>query len=73
MKRKANKKDIQDIVARLIGNVAMLEQKIVSYNTLFSMYVKYKDDSDGFQVYLKEELEKKNAEIGKVKDKEVQE
>ena len=73
MKKKANKKDIQDIVARLIGSVAMLEQKIASYSTLFSMYVKYKDDSDGFQVYLKEELEKKNAEIGKVKDKEVQE
>lgn len=73
MKKKANKKELQDIVARLIGNVAILEQRVASYNTLFSMYVKYKDDSDGFQVYLKEELEKKNAEIGKVKDKEVQE
>ena len=71
MKKKANKKDIQDIVARLIGSVAMLEQKIASYNTLFSMYVKYKDDSDGFQVYLKEELEKANAKTGQVKDKEV--
>ena len=70
MKKKANKKDIQDIVARLIGSVAMLEQKIASYNTLFSMYVKYKDDSDGFQVYLKEELEKANAKTGQVKDKE---
>ena len=73
MKKKANKKELQDIVARLIGNVAMLEQRVASYNTLFSMYVKYKDDSDGFQVYLKEELEKKDAEIGKVKDKEVSE
>ena len=71
MKKKANKKEIQDIVARLIGSVAMLEQKIASYNTLFSMYVKYKDDSDGFQAYLKEELEKANAETGQVKDKEV--
>ena len=70
MKRKANKKELQDVVARLIGNVAMLEQKIASYNTLFSMYVKYRDDSDGFQVYLKEELEKADAEIGQVKDKE---
>ena len=70
MKKKANKKDLQDIVARLIGSVAMLEQKIASYNTLFSMYVKYKDDSDGFQVYLKEELEKADAEIGQVKNKE---
>ncbi len=73
MKKKASKKELQDIVARLIGNVAMLEQRVASYNTLFSMYVKYKDDSDGFQVYLKEELEKKNAEIGQVKDKEVSE
>ena len=70
MKKKANKKELQDIVARLIGSVAMLEQKVASYNTLFSMYVKYKDDSDGFQVYLKEELEKANAEAGQVKDKE---
>ena len=70
MKKKANKKDLQDVVARLIGSVAMLEQKIASYNTLFSMYVKYKDDSDGFQVYLKEELEKANAETGQVKNKE---
>ena len=71
MKKKANKKDIQDIVARLIGRVAMLEQKIASYNTLFSMYVKYKDDSDGFQIYLKKELEKADAETGQIKDKEV--
>ena len=71
MKKKANKKELQDIVARLIGSVAMLEQKIASYNTLFSMYVKYKDDSDGFQVYLKEELEKANAKTGQVKYKEV--
>ena len=70
MKKKTTKKDLQDIVARLIGSVAMLEQKIASYNTLFSMYVKYKDESDGFQVFLKKELEDANAKIGQVKDKE---
>ena len=70
MKKKANKKELEIIVARLIATTAMLEQKISSYNTLFSMYVKYKDDSEGFQVYLKEELEKANAEAGQAKDKE---
>ena len=70
MKKKTTKKDLELIVSRLIANTAMLEQKISSYNTLFSMYVKYKDDSDGFQAYLKEELEKADAEIGQVKDKE---
>ena len=70
MKKKTTKKDLEIIVARLIATTAMLEQKISSYNTLFSMYVKYKDDSEGFQVYLKEELEKANAEAGQVKDKE---
>ena len=68
MKRKS-KKELEIIVARLIANNAMLEQKIASYNTLFSMYVKYKDDSEGFQAYLKVDLEKANAEIGQVKDK----
>ena len=71
MKKKTTKKDLEIIVARLIATTAMLEQKISSYNTLFSMYVKYKDDSEGFQVYLKEELEKANAEAGQIKDKEV--
>ena len=70
MKRKS-KKELEIIVSRLIANTAMLEQKIASYNTLFSMYVKYKDDSEGFQVYLKEELEKANAKTEQVKDKEV--
>ena len=70
MKKKANKKDLQDIVARLSGNVAMLEQKIATYNTLFSMYVKYKDESDGFQEFLKKELEDANAKIGGTEDKE---
>ena len=57
MKKKANKKDLNDIIARLIGNVAMLEQKVAVYNNLFSMYVKYKDESDEFQAFLKEELD----------------
>jgi len=56
VKKKTTKKELQDIVARLIANVAMLEQKVASYNTLFSMYVKYKDDSDEFQAFLKKEL-----------------
>ena len=68
MKKKTTKKDLELIVARLIANNAMLEQKIGSYNTLFSMYVKYKDDSEGFQAYLKEELEKANAETGQAKN-----
>ena len=56
MKKKTTKKELQDIVARLIANVAMLEQKVASYNTLFSMYVKFKDESDEFQAFLKKEL-----------------
>tara|TARA_R110000796_G_scaffold9837_1_gene33314 strand:+ start:812 stop:991 length:180 start_codon:yes stop_codon:yes gene_type:complete len=57
MKKKTTKKELQDIVARLIANTAMLEQKISSYNTLFGMYVKYKNESDDFQAFLKKELD----------------
>jgi len=56
MKQKTTKKELQDIVARLIANTAMLEQKINSFNTLFSMYVKYKEDSEDFQAFLKKEI-----------------
>ena len=48
-------------MARLIGNMAMLEQKVASYNTLFSMYVGFKGEDKEFQEYLKEKLEKKDG------------
>ena len=48
MKRKS-RKELEIIVA-------MLEQRVASYNTLFGMYVNYKGDSEDFQSYLKEKL-----------------
>ena len=54
----------------LINENAKLQHRVASYNTLFSMYVKYKDDSDGFQVFLKKELEDADAKIGQAEDKE---
>ena len=61
MKKRASKKELQDLVTRLIANVAMLEQKINSYNTLFGMYVGFKGEDKDFQLYLKERLEKKDG------------
>ena len=52
MKRKS-RKDLEIIIS-------MLEQKIASYNALFGMYVNFKGDSEDFQTYLKENLEKKD-------------
>ena len=55
--KKKSRKELEAIVSRLIANTALLEQKISSYNTLFGMYVKYKDDSADFQEFLKKELD----------------
>ena len=55
--KKKSRKELEAIVSRLIANTALLEQKISSYNTLFAMYVKYKDDSTDFQAFLKKELD----------------
>ena len=49
MAKRKSRKDLEIIVA-------MLEQKVASYNALFAMYVKYKDDSADFQAFLKKEL-----------------
>jgi len=54
--KKKSRKELEAIVSRLIANTALLEQRIASYNTLFAMYVKYKDESDDFQAFLKKEL-----------------
>ena len=54
--KKKSRKELEAIVSRLIANTALLEQKIASYNTLFAMYVKYKDESADFQAFLKKEL-----------------
>ena len=48
MKRKS-RKDLEIIVAAL-------EAKVNSFNALFSLYVKYRDESDDFQAFLKKEL-----------------
>ena len=55
--KKKSRKELEAIVSRLIANTALLEQKIASYNTLFAMYVKYKDESADFQAFLKKELD----------------
>tara|TARA_R110000824_G_scaffold152920_1_gene324302 strand:+ start:374 stop:550 length:177 start_codon:yes stop_codon:yes gene_type:complete len=55
--KKKSRKELEAIVSRLIANTALLEQRIASYNTLFSMYVKYKDESADFQAFLKKELD----------------
>ena len=55
--KKKSRKELEAIVSRLIANTALLEQRIASYNTLFAMYVKYKDESDSFQAFLKKELD----------------
>jgi hypothetical protein len=47
--KKKSRKELEIIVA-------MLEQRVASYNTLFGMYVNYKGDSKDFQSYLKEKL-----------------
>ena len=55
--KKKSRKELEAIISRLIANTALLEQKIASYNTLFAMYVKYKDESADFQAFLKKELD----------------
>ena len=55
--KKKSRKELEAIVSRLIANTALLEQRIASYNTLFAMYVKYKDESADFQAFLKKELD----------------
>ena len=70
MKKKTTKKELQDVMVMLISENTKLQQRVASYNTLFSMYVKYKGDSDGFQEFLKKELEDVDAKIGQAKNKE---
>ena len=55
--KKKSRKELEAIISRLIANTALLEQRIASYNTLFGMYVRYKDDSADFQAFLKKELD----------------
>tara|TARA_R100000808_G_C2057041_1_gene90089 strand:- start:50 stop:220 length:171 start_codon:yes stop_codon:yes gene_type:complete len=52
--KKKSKKDLE-------VKIQLLEQKIDSFNTLFGLYVKYKDESQPFQAFLKKELEQKNG------------
>ena len=71
MRKKKTKKELEIVVNDLCSKLISLEGRLASYNALFSMYVKYNDDSTKFQDYLKEELkEDKDAKTGQVKHKE---
>tara|TARA_R100000808_G_C2042887_1_gene81708 strand:+ start:368 stop:541 length:174 start_codon:yes stop_codon:yes gene_type:complete len=54
MKKKTSKKELE-------VKIEQVEKKMDSYNALFALYVKYKNESEPFQNFLKEELGKKNG------------
>ena len=62
-KKKLTKKDLEITVAALSARMMVLQSQVSSYNTLFSMYVKFKGDSITYQEFLKKEMKAKDGKV----------
>ena len=62
-KKKLTKKDLEITVADLSARMMVLQSQVSSYNTLFSMYVKFKGDSITYQEFLKKEMKAKDGKV----------
>ena len=56
-KKKATKKDIEIVVSNLINHLQGIEQKVDALDNIFGMFIKYKEDEQGFQEYVKTQID----------------
>ena len=62
MKKQATKKQIQKVLDGLIGDIQATFQRAVNTETLFGLFLEYKGEGDGFNKFLKEKIEKSEAD-----------
>jgi hypothetical protein len=56
-KKKATKKDIEIVLSNVIRHLQVIEQKVDALDNVFGTYIKYKKDEEGFQKYVKKQID----------------
>ena len=69
MKKKATKKQTQQVLEGLIGDIQAIfhkmvntEQRVVNTESVVGLYIEYKGDEGGFHKFLEDRMKKHEAE-----------
>lgn len=65
MKKKATKKQTQQVLEGLIGDIQAIYQREVNTENVISLYLEYKNDADGFNKFLEDKAKKNEADSKK--------
>ena len=63
--KKPTNKDIVIVINSLIQEIQAIKSDVRTLSGITNMYIDYKDDSDGFEKHVDEQVKKENSEIQK--------
>ena len=65
MKKKASKKQIQEVLNGLIGDIQTIFHRMVNTEHVVGLYIEYKGDEGGFNKFLEDRAKKNEADSKK--------
>ena len=57
-KKKPTKKEFETVISRLINHVRFLDEKLGALDSLFGLYLEWKNDKDKFNKFVEAKVEK---------------
>ena len=69
VKKKPTKKEFETVISTLINHVQMIEQKLGALDSLFGLYLDWKNETDKFNKFVESKVKKykKENEPGETK------
>ena len=65
MKKKATKKQTQQVLEGLIGDIQAIFQRMINTENVVRLYIEHKGDVDGFYKFLEDRAKKNEADSKK--------
>ena len=62
MKKKAIKKQTQQVLEGLIGDIRAIFQRMVNTENVIGLYIEYKKEHDGFNKFIEDRAKKNEAD-----------
>ena len=61
-KKKPTKKEFETVISRLINHVRFLDEKLSALDSLFGLYLEWKNDKDKFNKFVEAKVEKHQSQ-----------
>ena len=61
-KKKPTKKEFETVISRLINHVRFLDEKLGALDSLFGLYLEWRNDKDKFNKFVEAKVEKHQSQ-----------